>query len=736
MNIHFTRGHERDLDLIAAAGFKFIRMDFSWGGTERTKGQYQWGDYEELMAGLEKRELSAIFILDYSNRLYEEGNASPQHPESVAAFARWAGAAAKHFKGRSIIWEIWNEPNIHFWKPKPDVQQYITLAQATCKAVRGNDPAATIVAPASSEFPWEFLETMFKAGLLEQLDGVSVHPYRNYQRGPETATEDYVRLRALIERYAPADKKAMPILSGEWGYASHSKGVSLEKQAAFIVRQQLANLLNRAPVSIWYDWKNDGTSPDEIEHNFGTVYPDLKPKPAYETISTMTRQLSGYRIAHRLDAGSSEIYVLLLTNSEGDQKLAAWHTSGEQEVELDVGLDAASAVALVDGKGQSQQVKLRAGRLQLGLSPLPQYVALKERSRPLAAAAAWEIYEPFSRSVLAGSKDGLALRISVRNPFPKPVTVHAGVAGPEVDVRNSVKVGVGQSVELPIDARIDRRDAPSLRLALAVEYRDVDGNVINRMTEPLLLHIANPLELSLAPVAGGLRVTVEDKAGSAFRGYLEHGQRKQSIALTAKAPVAVVQLSQAESAGAAAAEAFVLRSRDGRVVVRVPSAKFELLPATNCAAKLDGDAKVAASASIERTAAPDANAPYPTAFKLDYQFGEGWRFVRCETTPFRFTGRPAAVGVWVYGDGSGNALRLRVRDASGQTFQPTGPNLDWMGWRWVRFDLRDPGSAGHWGGANDGVVHGELTLDTALLVDSTGPKKAGTIWFSGLAVVE
>jgi hypothetical protein len=26
VNIHFTRGHERDLDLIAAAGFKFIRI--------------------------------------------------------------------------------------------------------------------------------------------------------------------------------------------------------------------------------------------------------------------------------------------------------------------------------------------------------------------------------------------------------------------------------------------------------------------------------------------------------------------------------------------------------------------------------------------------------------------------------------------------------------------------------------------------------------------------------------
>ena len=126
VNIHFTRGHERDLDLIAAAGFKFIRMDFGWTGTERKKGEDNWADYDQLTANLEKRGLRAIYILDYSNPLYEEtvvsknpltgqehkDVASPQHPESVAAFARWAADAARHFAGRRIIWEIWNEPNI------------------------------------------------------------------------------------------------------------------------------------------------------------------------------------------------------------------------------------------------------------------------------------------------------------------------------------------------------------------------------------------------------------------------------------------------------------------------------------------------------------------------------------------------------------------------------------------------------------------------------------------------
>jgi len=67
VNIHFVTGGEKDLDMIAAAGFKFIRMDFEWQSIERTKGTYNWVAYDELTANLEKRGLCAIYILYYSN---------------------------------------------------------------------------------------------------------------------------------------------------------------------------------------------------------------------------------------------------------------------------------------------------------------------------------------------------------------------------------------------------------------------------------------------------------------------------------------------------------------------------------------------------------------------------------------------------------------------------------------------------------------------------------------------
>ncbi|HZR19497.1 MAG TPA: cellulase family glycosylhydrolase [Verrucomicrobiae bacterium] len=390
VNIHFATGHEQDLDLIAAAGFRFVRMDFGWASIERLKGQYDWSEYEQLLRNLDQRGIRAVLILDYSNPLYEEEvtstnplthqshrtTASPQHPESIAAYAKWAAAAASHFHGRHVLWELWNEPNIDFWSPKPDVHQYTALALAACKTIREADPGATIIGPATSGFPWEFLEYFLKSGVLEHLDAVSVHPYREPRRSPETAAKDYERLRELIERYAPATKAhQIPILSGEWGYSSWQRGVSMETQASFLARQQLSNLLNGVPLSIWYDWKNDGTDPGENEHNFGTVTSQLEPKPAYAAARTLTHELAGYRVARRQNIGSDQDYVLICTNGMGAQKLVGWTIGEPHTVAVPVAGNATS-VSLIGGSGEPQTTKLESGRCILRLGASPEYLTL------------------------------------------------------------------------------------------------------------------------------------------------------------------------------------------------------------------------------------------------------------------------------------------------------------------------------------------------------------------------
>ena len=87
----------------------------------------------------------------------------------------------------------------------------------------------------------------------------------------------------------------------------------------------------------------------------------------------------------------------------------------------------------------------------------------------------------------------------------------------------------------------------------------------------------------------------------------------------------------------------------------------------------------------------------------------------------------------MYGNGTGNGLRLRFTDSTGQTFQADGGQMDWTGWRYVQFSLT--GSDSYWGGADDGTVHYPISLDTLLLVDGLRKASEGTVYLARATLI-
>jgi hypothetical protein len=333
VNIHFfSGGTTNDLDQMQAAGFRFVREDFAWSRVEQAKGVYNFKPYDDLTRELTRRGLRALYILDYGNKLYEPSGMSVQTEPGREAFARFAAAAAARYRGQGVVWELWNEPDV-LWYPypagakAPRTEEYVDLAKVALPAVRKADPGALIIAPAVNRMKFEYLEACFKLGLLDLLDGVSVHPYRG--GGPESVAADIERLRALMAKYRP-EGKPLPVISGEWGWtvlpkAGYASVSSPEQQGHYLARQFLVNLSLGIPVSIWYDWRDDGTDPKNGEHNFGTVTHDRQPKPAYRALQKLTEALGGMRFVKRLDAPPDE-WRLLFTDGQRSA-IAAWTTA-------------------------------------------------------------------------------------------------------------------------------------------------------------------------------------------------------------------------------------------------------------------------------------------------------------------------------------------------------------------------------------------------------------------------
>ena len=342
VNFDFTDPRPGEIKMLSEAGFRWVRVDLKWDLTERERGHYDFSDYDRLLAALDPYKIHTLFILDYGNPLYDNG-APPRTEPTRQAFAHWAVAAAKHFARRGALWEVYNEPNHSlFWPPQPNVQEYIELALAVGRAFRESVPDEKLTGPATSEIDFDFVESCLKAGLLEYWSAVSIHPYR--RSDPETAAQDYCRLREMIQHYsqtASVQSRNIPIISSEWGYSSVWRGLSEEKQGELLPRAWLTNVANGISLSIWYDWHDDGVNPSEPEHHFGTVSnsyhenrePVYDAKPAYLAAKALTMFFSGYRFERRLDVGNSDDYLLAFRRGDAF-RFAAWTTGSRHNAAL------------------------------------------------------------------------------------------------------------------------------------------------------------------------------------------------------------------------------------------------------------------------------------------------------------------------------------------------------------------------------------------------------------------
>ncbi len=683
VNIHFTDPQPGEMERFAEAGFGLARMDFAWGRVERERGQYDFSAYDRLTAHLKQAGVRPLYILDYGNRLYDEGQA-PRTEEGREAFARFAAAASSHFRGQGVLWEIWNEPNLDgFWKPKSNAADYGLLAVKTAKAIRGADPQAVILAPGTSGFPWSFFEAVFEAGLLDLVDGVSVHPYRG--TAPETAVADYARLRAMIGRYVGPEREALPIVSSEWGYTTAEPYGHLmvpeDQQARYLAREWLSNLAAGVNVSIFYDWKDDGPNPQEREHRFGTVRQDLTPKPAFEAARELIGTLRGYSFRHRLAGEGERDWRLLFQKGDSDElAVAEWSTDPDASRER-----------------QTPTIRL-LGASDSGWEGLSRLASLRWRAGALVESRARPARLQVRERGDGKPKRGIQFLVKEQSE----ALAQVATIEDEHTVKRVVRLPVGQA----------SRELREVELVILWEGRPLPE------LAPLTIVRSDPIRISLVPRENGLVVVLEDPAKKLARGSVSSGSLAQRLRFSSDGqPRSHVTLPPVED-GPAQVQVW---DQNGEFVAETPSVRFQTLqlPAERIKAVLHRDNKGTEPEDLPRVEVKAEEAPARYALEVSYHFEPGWRYLTLPVTGDALIPEEArCLWIWVKGDGSENHLRARVRDASGQVFQINLGMLDWNDWRPVRIPLEDLADASHWGGADDGMRHLPLKWESLLLIDS------------------
>lgn len=405
---------EKAIDLLHAGGFRYVNLWMEWSRVEREKGEYDFSLYDQYLKRLRTKNLRPIFTFCFGNFLYCQGKSTnltecicdaPLRTEQQrTAFAKFAAAAANHFQHKTTgaIFELWNEPNLgFFWMGEPNPADFVALASRAADAMHAADAHAVVIGPGSTRGITEFVEKVFQLGLLQHVDAVSHHFYTGHP--PEANSISIATLRELVDRYKPPGKH-LPIIDSESGYGSFGTARSEELQAQYLARRFLTQALWGIDLSTWctfIDQSEEQKCP-QLEAGFGcmgTLTWDLKSKPAYRAVKTLSEQLDGMRLVRRLPWGSQPgaDYVLLFAHVDEQggfdysrAKVVAWTTADQSDMRLPLGAggdepdlklwpEAPRApgvqVANMFGNPEEEPVRVTAGgERRIGLSPSPIYI--------------------------------------------------------------------------------------------------------------------------------------------------------------------------------------------------------------------------------------------------------------------------------------------------------------------------------------------------------------------------
>ena len=204
--------------MMREAGLECVRTDLGWRICQpKPDAPPDFSHYDKLFAAAEAEGVAVLPILDWPPSW-----AKPvmEHLDEWRAFVR---AAAEHYKGRVVAWEVWNEPNLkYFWGAAPNAAEYVKMLRVASEELRAVDPGTPICSGGLAGADSGFLEALYAAGAKDLFDIFAVHPYCHPQPPEFFLDEALGRMRRIMASHGDAEK---PIWITEIGWSTYMANV-------------------------------------------------------------------------------------------------------------------------------------------------------------------------------------------------------------------------------------------------------------------------------------------------------------------------------------------------------------------------------------------------------------------------------------------------------------------------------------------------------------------------------
>jgi len=315
----------RAIEMIAAAGFRWIRQEFPWEDIEihgpgdtidrrHTPPRSAWEKYDQIVDLCQEHNIQIIARLstppDWSRSAGKRKGAFAP-PDNLEDFGSYVEAVVRRYRGRIRYYQIWNEPNIYpEWGEQPvDARQYVALLKVAYTHAKAVDPDVVIITGALAatieldRYPHGltdalFLQQMYDAGAAPYFDVLAIQGYGlwsgPYDRRMQPRVLNFSRplyIRDIMVRNGDAHK---PIWLSEMAWNALPSDVSLPAAYGQVTLEQQARYAMLAYQRLQEEWPWVGVATywflkqaDERERErspqyyFRMLEPDFTPLPVY-----------------------------------------------------------------------------------------------------------------------------------------------------------------------------------------------------------------------------------------------------------------------------------------------------------------------------------------------------------------------------------------------------------------------------------------------------------------------
>lgn len=215
---HVTRGEPpaRTCAMMRIAGMGWVRSDFDWRGIETKKGEWNFANFDRVVAECEAEGVRLLPILGYSVPW-----AHPAH-EHLDAWGEYVRRVVTRYGRRLPVVEVWNEENItNFWK-SPNPTNYVALLRRTYETAKRAEPEVRVAFGGTAGVPLGFIEEVYKLGGAKWFDIMNIHPYSHPERPEGSMDAQIEKLRRVMAKYGDAKK---PLWITEVGWPTHRQGI-------------------------------------------------------------------------------------------------------------------------------------------------------------------------------------------------------------------------------------------------------------------------------------------------------------------------------------------------------------------------------------------------------------------------------------------------------------------------------------------------------------------------------